>query len=234
MGRLRDDLERDWEALVARPGSVESFARWAAIDARLAGLRTAGEVLSLVRRPPSAEVANGLLAALLRLGRDDLFARRCLLQALLPGLVNLTGRYPSAGEDADERLQTVLVLAVERIHELAGDEVAWPAVAVGGHVRDRLRRAQRAGWDHWVVPIEAALAVPAGPERSAAERLAGVVVEGFRRGTICRDEAALVYTTRVVGHTPAALAAAAGVDPVVLRARRRRAEHRLAATLSVC
>ena len=153
----------------------------------------------------------------------------------MPGLVRLAGRYPSAGEDADDRLQTVLVIAVERIHQLAGSEVDWPAVAIGGYVRDRLRRAARVGRSASLVPMEAALTVPAAPERSAAERLAGVLVDGFFRGAIRRDDAAVLYTTRVAGHPPAMVAAAIGVDPVALRTRRRRAEQRLMGeSMAVC
>jgi DNA-directed RNA polymerase specialized sigma24 family protein len=235
MYRLRDDLEREWEALVTGPGGAAALRRWAAADGRLSGFDGLGELIALVRRPPSARTGNDVLGALLHLGGDDAFARRCLLQALMPCLVRLAGRYPSAGEDPDDRLQTVLVIAIERIHELAGEEIAWPAVAVGGYVRDRLRRAARTDRNPCLVAMEAAMAVPAGPERSAAERLAGVLVDGLRRGTIRRDEAALLYTTRVVGHPPATVAAALGIDPVALRTRRLRAEQRLAGqSMSVC
>lgn len=235
MYRLRDDLAREWEALAAGPASATVVRRWAAADDRLSGFDHLNGLVARVAHPPSARAANDVLAALLRLGRDDALARRCLLEALIPGLVRLIGRYPSAGEDPDDRLQTVLSLAVERIHDLAGEEVAWPAVAIGGYVRDRLRRAARPDRRPAPVPIEAALAVPAGPDRSAAERLAGALMDGLRRGTIRRDEAALLYTTRVAGHSPAEVAAALGIDTVTLRTRRLRAERRLAGqSMSVC
>lgn len=235
MYRLRDDLAREWEALATGPTSAAVMGRWAAADDRLSGFDQLDKLIALVARPPSARAANDVLAALLRLGRDDALARRCLLEALMPGLVRLAGRYPSAGEDPDDRLQTVLSLAIERIHDLAGEVVAWPAVAIGGNVRDRLRRAARPDRSPALVAIEAAMAVPAGPERSAAERVAGALVDGLRRGTIRRDDAALLYTTRVAGHSPATVAAALGIDPVAVRTRRLRAEQRLAGqSMSVC
>ncbi len=235
MPRLRDGLEREWETLVHRPESTAALRRWAAADGRLSGFSDLEKLIALVRRPPSARAANDALAALLRLGRHDPLARRCLLEALMPGLVRLAGRYPSAGENPDDRLQTVLVIAVERIHQLAGSEVAWPAVAIGGYVRDRLRREVRAGRNASLVPMDAALSVPAAPERSAAERLAGILVDGLFRGAIRPDDAAVLYTTRVAGHPPAMVAAALGVDPVALRTRRRRAEQRLMGeSMAVC
>lgn len=235
MYRLRDGLEREWETAAASPGGAAALRRWRAADERLSGLDGLNELIALVRRPPSARAANDVLSALLRLGGEDAFARRCLLQALMPCLVRLAGRYPSAGEDPDDRLQTVLVVAVERIHELAGEEIPWPAVAVGGYVRDRLRRAARRDWSASLVTVDAAMALPAGPERSAAERLAVVLVDELHRGAIRHDEAALLYTTRVIGHPPAAVAKALGIDPVALRTRRLRAEQRLAGvSMAVC
>jgi DNA-directed RNA polymerase specialized sigma24 family protein len=235
MELLGDGLEREWKALASRPESKEALRRWSAADPRLAGFIAFDELIAAVRRPPSAKVGNDVLAALLRLGAEDRFARRCLLEAVMPGLIRLACRFPTCGEDADDRLQTVLLHAVERIHALAGQEVPWPAVAIGGYVRDHLRRAERAHRDAPAAPLEAAATIPAASERTAADHLAGVLVDGLRRGTIRPDDAALLYTTRVAGHPTAAVAAAVGVDPVVLRTRRRRAEQRLIGpSMSVC
>ncbi|HVT69838.1 MAG TPA: hypothetical protein VHF26_18950 [Trebonia sp.] len=209
--------------------------RWAAEDDRLRGFETLSEVIAFVRRNPSARAANGVLAALLRISADDSSARRCALEALMPGLVRLAGHYPAAGEDPDDRLQNVLMLAVERIHELAGQDLEWPSHAVIDSVRDRLRRIVRRSALARTVPLEAALGVAAPPARSAAERLTGLLLSGLRQGSIRRDDAAVIYTTRVAGHPAATVAATMGVDPVVLRTRRRRAEQRLAgASRSVC
>lgn len=234
MARLWDGLALEWESLAARPESSVILSRWAAADGRLAGFDSLVEVIAFVRLNPSARAANDVLAALIRVSADDGSARRCALEALLPGLLRLAGQYPSVGEDDDDRLQNLVMFAVERIHQLAGQDLEWPAAAVIDWVRDRLRRVVRRVPDP-TVPLEAALTVAAPPERSAAERLTGLLVAGLRQGSIRREDAALIYTTRVAGHPAAAVAAAVGVDPVVLRTRRRRAEQRLAgASMSVC
>ena len=54
-----------------------------------------------VGRAPSTRAPNDVLGALLSLAGDDAFARRCLLETLLPCLMRLAGKYPSAGEDPD-------------------------------------------------------------------------------------------------------------------------------------
>jgi hypothetical protein len=235
MARLWDGLALEWESLAARPENSAVLGRWAAADGRLAGFDSLAEVIAFVRLNPSARAANDVLAALIRVSADDGSARRCALEALLPGLLRLAGQYPSVGEDDDDRLQNLVMLAVERIHQLGGQDLEWPAAAVIDWVRDRLRRVVRRVPDTPTMPLEAALTVAAPPERSAAERLTGLLVAGLRQGSIRREDAALIYTTRVAGHPAAAVAAAVGVDPVVLRTRRRRAEQRLAgASMSVC
>ena len=235
MGRLREQLEQEWESLVFRPDSEAALRRWVGEDDRLKGFDTFGELMVFLGRPPSARVANDVLAALVRLSGDDALARRCLLHGLLPGLVQLAGFYPSAGETPDDRLQTVLILAMERIRDVAGGEVEWPAATILGSVRDRLRRAVHRAVEEPGLPIEDAFAVPARPDRSAAEELAALLVSGLRRGSIRREDAALIYTTRVAGHPSSMVAAVMGLDPVAVRTRRRRAEQRLAdASVSVC
>lgn len=225
MGPLRRSLERDWEATATTVEANRALRRWAAREPVLGPFVSLAAVLEAVHRRGASRTANDVLAALLRVADDEPLARRCLLQSLLPALLSLARRYPGEG-DHEDRLQEVLVLSVERIHDLAGRDVAWPATAIAGHVRDRLRREVTDGRLR-AVALDDAPDPPAGPERSAAERLAEVVLDGYRRGALRRDEAALLYATRVVGYPSARVAAALGVDADVLRSRRNRAEARL-------
>lgn len=224
MGPLRRALEQEWEATATRSEATRALRRWAATEPVLTPFVSLAAVLDAVHRPGGSRPANDILGALLRISEDEPLARRCLLQALLPVLASLARRYPGEG-DHEERFQEVLVLSVERIHDLAGRDVPWPATAVAGHVRDRLRRER--SHSQLRVALDEVPELLAGPERSAAERLAGAVVEGYRRGALRREEAALLYATRVVGHPSARVAAALGIDADVLRSRRNRAEARL-------
>jgi DNA-directed RNA polymerase specialized sigma24 family protein len=225
MGPLRSSLEREWEATATRAEATRALRRWAATEPVLAPFVSLTAVLEAVQRPGASRASNDILAALLRVGDGEPLARRCVLQALVPVLVSMARRYPGEG-DHEDRFQEVLVLSVERIHSLAGGDVSWPATAIAGHVRDRLRRAASHGRPH-LAALEDAPEIPAGPERSAAEQLAGAVLDSFRSGALRRDEAALLYATRVIGHPSARVAAALGMDADVLRSRRNRAETRL-------
>ena len=110
MYRLRDDLAREWETLATGPASAAAMGRWAAADDRLSGFDQLDGLIALVARPPSARAANDVLAALLRLGRDDALARRCLLEALMPGLVRLAGLQPTARRDPNAPVAETLDL----------------------------------------------------------------------------------------------------------------------------
>lgn len=225
MGPLRTSLEREWEATASRPEATRALRRWAAAEPALAPFVSLTAVLEAVNCRGVSRTANDILGALLRVADTEPLARRCLLQAIIPGLVSLARRYPGDGEHED-RFQEVLVLSVERIADLAGRDVTWPATAVVGHVRDQLRREAPVRRSQHVA-LEDIPDLAAGPDRSAAERLAGVVVDGYRRGALRREEAALLYATRVVGLPSARVAATLGLDADVVRSRRNRAEARL-------
>lgn len=234
MVTLREALEREWEHLVASEEAARALDHWQRIDPRLAGAGSVAGLVAAANRPGQPEESNAILAGLLELSGQDPLARRCLLQALLPVLVSLAGRYPSAGETPDERLQQVLALALERIRDLCGTGERWPAVSVANFVRDRLRRAEASARRTQRVPFDETRHLPASAP-TASERLASVIVDGLRRGVLRQGEAAIVYTTRVAGVPCRALAAAQGLDPALVRTRRLRAERQLAdAALVVC
>lgn len=225
MARLRDALELEWLTLSSGPTAEEAARRWGEAEPALAGLVSAAAVVRSANRRGAVRRSNDILGALLRLAPEDGLARRALLQTLLPALNALALRYRCAEERGDERLQTVLVLALERIDDLAGQSISWPAVAIAGHVRDRLRRTARQGLLE--VPLDEAVHVTARPERTAAERLTGVVLDNLHLGTLGREDAALLYTTRIAGHSPARVAACRGLEPGLVRTRLHRAERRL-------
>lgn len=231
MGRLHDDLNREWAALAAGAEGRRALRRWQAGEPSLAALESLDDLLAAAHQPRHP-AAGEVLRPLVRLAASDPLARRCLLQALLPALVKLCGRHPSAGDDPDERLAHVLTLALERIRELAGTDVPYPAAAVAWRVGDYLRRAEAVSRRSAVVPTANLGGVTGGGGRSASEELADFLVDNVRRGRVRPGDAALVYTTRVVGVPCHVLAEARGVDPMVLRTRRRRAERRLASVVA--
>ena len=65
-------------------------------------------------------------------------------------------------------------------------------------------------------------------DESPAARLASVLDEASQRGAVSRDDAALVWLTRVGGYQPVELEARFDATGDCLRRRRHRAEARLA------
>lgn len=226
MARTLQALERDWRTTALSPQGLAAFERWRDREPVLGSFASADEVVDDAQRRGDPAGSNRLLAALLRLGADETLACRALLQALVPALAHLALRYPMAGEDVDERLQEAVALTMERVHAFSGTDQEWVATVILGWVRDRLRRS-RHGARLPELPLDAARNLHAPNDRPTGERLAGHLVEAVRQGVLAREDAAVVYATRVAGLTPAEVAVAIGVDAGLVRTRRFRAERRL-------
>jgi hypothetical protein len=138
-----------------------------------------------------------------------------------------TGQRWEASDDFDA---DVVEVALGRIAALAGTSPAWPAQAICEATWAGLRvgasRAARSGPAPVDIDAEADT-IEAGPPRSSAETLAMVVAAAVRAQWLAADDAQVIYATRVLGHSPAEVAAAQGRDVRALRAQRARAERRL-------
>lgn len=235
MGRPLQDLERDWAMTAAGRAAQPELARWARREPVLARFSSLLEVVDVAQSRRCQETSNAALAALLRLAGGEPLARRALLQAVLPALAAQAAEHTRDALDREERFQQAVALALERIDQLAGTTHPWPAWAITSHIRERLRTSRGADARRRFVPLEEAHHLPAGEARSASERVTSLLVDAVRRGVLRKDEASLVYATRVAGYSPAEVAGAAGLDPATLRTRRFRAERRLAeATVGRC
>lgn len=232
-------LQDDWDALSDSPGYRAALGRWQQSEPALGGFDSPAEVVRWCRNHPDPKEANPPVGALLRVAADPV-AARTLLQVILPGLNIRIGR--AAGKEArcrrsggalDELAQEVLAAAWERITLLAGTSPAWPAcVLVEGawrrvrHQREKGRACQKHLW-----PLEAAKRSSEAPEwsRTTAEELTVYLVDAVREGRLRPSQAGVVYTTRVLGLPPGALAGRCGPDERAVRARRARAERALIA-----
>jgi hypothetical protein len=231
-------LDDEWETLGTSRMYREALAHWCEAEEVLAGFASPADVVKRAERRGDPAGANELIGALLRLAGDPL-AARTLLQALLPGLASRAARGAWAArasrrcapacEGLDELDQEVVASAWERIVTLAGTSPEWPAcVLVEGAWRRVRQRAETArARSCRSVPLAGAARVEVNLERPAPEALTVHLVDEVRRGRLRPADAGLVYTTRVLGHSPAELAPCLGVDARALRARRARIEGRL-------
>jgi hypothetical protein len=233
-------LDAEWARVGTSPQACAALRRWAEADAVLAGFRSPSD---LVKGCRSAEAlpAAAVLGAVLRHALEPI-AARTVLQAVLPALRGQAARRGGgsarrssveaweSGEDFDA---DVVAAAVGQIAALAGTSPPWPAQAIceaaWGCLRNGVRRSARRGAPPAAlsdVALEAG-SLQAAPSRSDAEDLALAVAGAVRSQWLDADDARIIYVTRVLGHTPAAVAAAVGRDVRALRAQRSRAERRL-------
>jgi len=233
---LMGALQVEWDAVADSSRYREALRRWQATEPDLGGFNSPAEVVGWCRAQPDPGEANGPVGALLRLACDPL-AARTLLQLIIPGLMVRIGR--AVGREArcrrmagvkGELVQEVVAAAWERITALAGTSPTWPACVLveGAWRRVRQQRETGRACQRRLWPLEAASeAVDRQWARTTAEELTVCLIEAVRDGRLQPVQAGVVYTTRVLGVPPKALAGRCGPDERAVRARRARAERSL-------
>jgi len=226
-------LGDDWMSWADGPPARATMKRWAQVEPALAGLVSPAAIVKRCHVRGDPEAANAVLGAVLRLADEEL-AARTVLQAVLPSLAARVRRCVrgrgviSVGEQ--ERLadldQEVVTAALERIRELAGTSPSWPANAIVLETWRRVRRVAIAESRRKasVVSLMAAVDRPAGPPRSKAEEVAALLVEAVASQTVPAQSAAVVYSTRVLGHSFEEVAAIQGRGLWAVRRDRSRTE----------
>jgi hypothetical protein len=112
--RLFPALDDDWRLVVRGAPASAARARWAH-DPVLGSFPDVGAVVEALRSGTlDRAAADRVLGALAARAADDEVALRTMLQALLPGLVNVAKRLARGGVDEDLEA-TVVAEAVERI-----------------------------------------------------------------------------------------------------------------------
>jgi hypothetical protein len=197
--------------------------RWARRHESLTGLSDLEGVLD--RRRDRSQ-APAVLRALAALAPGDDLAARCLLQALIPGLVCLAAR---SGNDDPAALDEMVSLAWERIRTYPTTRHGSVAGNVLLDVRKRYRAhrlidAPTGAWQHDGDAIDQR----PGPDDEVLGRLLLEDLAAARRdGVVSGPALELIVRTRVVGESLAEVAEAEAVEPQVLCQRRWRAERRL-------
>jgi hypothetical protein len=234
--RLFEALDAEWATVGTSPEARAAFGRWAMEEPALAGMNSPAEAVASCRGAAPATSAP-VLGALLRHAKEPL-AARAVLQTVVPSLriqaarrvggarQMVSGQGWEAGDDFDA---DVVEVALRRIAELAGTSPPWPAQAICESTWMTMRCAlvRSARWGTPATLDEDVASREASPERSDAEALTVALVDAVRAQCLPVDDAAVIYTTRVLGRSAAELASAQGRTARALRAQRSRAEQRL-------
>ena len=235
MANLYRDLQDTW----SRDGRTEdaraALRRWADTRPDLARFDDPTDLVTACnQRGGSARI---LVESLTEEAADP-WAARTVLQALLPGLaalarehMDMVGGAREPFSTVDELDQFIVATAYERITEVAAEAESFRLRIILDSTWARLRvhaRAHRRNHDR-SVPLRDGPNRLAAPSRTDAEELALVLVDAVERRVLRPVDARLVYTTRVSGHSAAALAETLDWNPDSLVRRRRRVERVLAA-----
>jgi hypothetical protein len=221
--RLFRALDDEWRALIRAPASEAARVRWSD-DAVLSTLADPAAIVEFLRAGAGDPAAkNRLLAALARRAPSDDFAMRTMLQALLPGLVNVAKRLGRAAAD-DELEAQVLTEAVHRIRHYPLDRRPRSVAAnvtldvFGTIVRDRTRRRAVSTPD-----VAGLLAKGEDPSVEVVE----LVTTAWSRGRLARGDAQLLLSVAVGTDTLRRRAEREGVSYAAMTERWRRARDRL-------
>jgi hypothetical protein len=221
--RIFDDLRHDIGRLLEGPVGRRSLAQWALREPVLVDLEPAALLARVDGR-----VGHQRLAALLRLAADEPLAAQAALAMVAPGLAAAGSRLARAwGADSEEVDQALVAAAWERVRELAGRTVEWPAITIVVGARGRVR----AGFVTESRRRRLAVGLgPAGPAPGPDDQIIGhrLLAEAAARRVISAESAGLVWATRVLGYRLAELAGP-GQTESTLRVKRWQAERALRA-----
>lgn len=233
-------LDDEWATVGESSSARSALARWALAEPALSRFDSPASVVRACRRRDDPIGADRLLAAVLRYAEEPL-AARTVLQAVLPGLAaqvrrrtrhsrDLTGDGAVPWECVEDLDGEAVTRALERINDLAGNpsarvaqsivDAAWVGLRSGAARRERRGRIA-------MIPLEEAPDPSAPPSRSAADELAVVIVRAVQESVLRPRDAAVIYTSRVMGFSLADLASAQGRDVRAVRLQRARAERTL-------
>ena len=172
---------------------------------------------------------------MLREANVDPLVVRCLMQALLPGLLTIAtrlrwgqgGDWDDGGEFFSETLSTTWIV----LFEWSGQDRPYAVLDLLSAIRCRMRRQLFRARDHQQlqVHLSAGIAEP-GAVRSETdlEVLARTLID-LRRDGMRAEDVEVLYAHHVLGFSIAELALITGRDRRSLYARRDRGQRRLCA-----
>jgi hypothetical protein len=214
-------LDHEWLTLSRSPAARTRLIRWGRAEPRLAGLENLDQVLEL-RRDPA--LAPAVLATLAAFAPGDAIATRTLLQAMVPGLVNLS---ITAGYDDPAALDEMISLAYERIRTYPATRRGSVAANVLLDVRKAYRRHRLIEKPKSTAGVDVAPKAPSAEDQALGRSVIAELAEAQRRGVVSDRALALILRTRLGDVPLQTIAREEHVTIHCLVARRSRAERRL-------
>lgn len=231
--QLFGSLDDDWKRFAPSTIASRALERWSD-DPVLARFEDLDAIIATLRGG-SADPARAdqiLLALVARASRDGV-AARTMLQALIPGLVNVAKRL-GRGEVDEELEAQVLTEAIDRIRNYPlGRRPRAVAANITWDVFGRITRQRRA--TSRVIPFEHAAEVDPliPPDLDPSEEVLALIGDALATGEF-RDTDARLVAAIAVGHdTIRGRAEREGVTYEAMNERWRRARNRLRDAIAV-
>jgi len=220
--RLFAALDQEWETLRSSRAADRALARWADEPALREFTSLAALIEAVRRGGRDPERADQILVALARRAAQDDFAARTVLQAVLPGIVNVAKRIGHGAIDDDLEAE-VLTEAVKRIRTYPIDRrprtvaanITWD---VFGAITRRRRRDRLEPAPELLEPV-----VDDDPSREVCD----LVGDALDAGLLRKHDAQLLLAIAVGHDTIGRRADREGVSYDAMNVRWRRARNRL-------
>jgi hypothetical protein len=228
-------LDTEWPIFAASTAAKAAVRRWAEQEPEIGRFGDLNTLCDELRHAPNLEQRDELWLACIRLARNDIAARRLLMQALLPGLLAIALRYETRW-GRQETASMVAAAAISRIAGYPAHRTRRPAANLIHDTRHELylARLRDVVQEQVHVADELPTNLPqSGTQPHPAEEVVELITAAVARGRISTRDARTILLSRVLGVRTAAIAEAEGVPKQTLRQQRRRAENALAAATEV-
>ena len=221
-------LEGDWRRVICSESLSARFRQWQEREPALARFADVAALIRFMRARGSHAQKDAVLCALLVWAKHEPIGARVVLEAVRPGLLNLSARIARSARERDEVWAMMLLAIWEgiRCYPLA----RRPRRVAANLLLDTMHRtlvelgresAWRAAWSF--SGQESDSEAPQEIDRD----LDGLLERARRAGAVSAEEGELILSSRIDGVELAELARSAGISYGAMKMRRQRAERRL-------
>lgn len=228
---LHHIFETEWSRLARGSELNKRLRDWEVRSGGIVAASDPDELVSIVRGRRADCDGRAMSRWLLEYARSDQLAGRVLVQAMEPSVVRQWHRRLRANlvhmsePDWSACCLSAVWLAIA---QHAGTDRPWPMWSLRqAFMRELLAMEQIASSDGLTVMVDPDELVGDDDLTDPAVELSRFLRDAVADRSLTRDEASLVWRSRIGGFSIASVAAEEGVSPVAIRKRRERAERRL-------
>ena len=224
-----DSLESDWKQASHSALFTARFRVWRVKEPELTRFADATALVRFMRRQGARAEKDAVLCALLRWARDEPIGARVVLEAIRPGLLNLSARIIRDAREREELRSTIHLSVWEgiRSYPLA----RRPRRVAANLLLDTMHRTlvELGRESAWLASRSFASGEgqPSAAPGAVDADVDSLLETAVRAGAVSADEAEAILASRIDGIDLTELARRAGVSYNAMKVRRQRAERRL-------